>query len=179
MLSPVLATSPAPAGEFVQWEHAFSAGELAAIEKYGDGLALVAGIGWIERKPETAWLTQRLEDMVLRLNAEFFRYDLFGLSESFQYTVSDGSEGGGFDWRNDHGPAPGESRKISLCLQLSGEGAYQGGDLELHCDGHVQSAPRTRGTLIAFPSYMLHRVTPVRTGARKSLHLWAVGPQFR
>ena len=179
MLSPVLTTSPAPAGEFVRWDDAFSAAELAAIEKYGDGLAHAAGIGWIERIPETVWLYQRLEDMVLRLNAEFFHYELFGLSELFQYTASDGSRDGDFDWRKDHGHAPGEPRKISLSLQLSGENAYQGGDLELHSSGHVQTAPRARGTLIAFPSYVLQRVTPIRAGVRKSLVVWATGPEFQ
>lgn len=176
MLSSVLATSPAPAGEFVRWDDAFSAAELAAIERYGDGL--ITNVAWIERKPATAWLYQRLEELVLRLNAEFFRYELFGLSESFQYTINDSSEGGHFDWHKDHGNdrAP---RKISLSLQLSDGNAYQGSDLELHSGCQVQAAPRTRGTLIAFPSYVLRRVTPTRSGVRKSLLAWAVGPEFR
>lgn len=195
MLSSVLATSPAPAGEFVQWNDVFSAAELAAIEKCGDGLTArkadlpgrradhdnirIANVAWIERESETAWLYHRLEEIVLRLNAEFFRYDLFGLSESFQYTIYNDSEGGHFDWHKDHGNDREESRKISLSLQLSDANAYQGSDLELHSDGHVQAAPRTRGTLIAFPSYVLHRVTPIRSGVRKSLMVWAAGPEFR
>jgi PKHD-type hydroxylase len=195
MLSSLSATSPAPAGEFVLWENAFSAAELAAIEKYGDSLTRqkadlsgrragtddirIANVAWIEREPQIAWLYQRLDDIVLRLNAQFFRYEMFGLAESFQYAVYDGSEGGHFDWHKDHGDAREQPRKISLSLQLSDGNAYLGSDLELHSDGQVQTAPRTRGALIAFPSYVLHRVTPIQRGLRKSLVMWAVGPDFR
>ena len=195
MLSSVCATSPAPAGEFVQWEDAFSAAELAAIEKYGDSLTRrkadlsgrragydnirITHVAWIEREPATAWLYQRLEDIVLRLNAEFFRYELFGLAESLQYTVYDGSEGGHFDWHKDHGNTREEPRKISLSLQLSQGNAYEGCDLQLQSAGHIQTAPRSRGALIAFPSYALHRVTPIQRGVRKSLVIWAAGPEFR
>lgn len=195
MLSSVLAAAPVSAGEFVQWDDAFSAAELAAIEKYGDSLTpqkadlsdirtgyddiRITTVAWIEREPETVWLHQRLEEIVLRLNAEFFRYELFGLSEKFQYTVYNGPEGSHFDWHRDNGNVHVEPRKISLSLQLSDGAAYQGCDLELHSAGHVQTAPRTRGTLIAFPSYVLHRVTPIRSGVRKSLVIWAAGPEFR
>lgn len=195
MLSSLSTTSPALAGEFVQWEGVFSAGELAVIERYGDGLTRqkaglsgrragyddirITNVAWIEREPQTAWLYQRLEDIVLRLNVEFFRYELFGLAESLQYTVYDGSEGGHFDWHKDHGNAHEEPRKISLSLQLSHGDAYEGCDLQLYADGDIQSALRSHGTLIAFPSYALHRVTPIKRGVRKSLVIWAAGPEFR
>jgi PKHD-type hydroxylase len=38
---------------------------------------------------------------------------------------------------------------------------------------------RARGTVIAFPSYVLHRVTPIIAGTRKSLVVWITGPKFR
>ena len=40
-------------------------------------------------------------------------------------------------------------------------------------------AEKARGTLIAFPSYVLHRVAPVTSGIRKSLVIWVAGPEFR
>lgn len=194
MLSPRPAATPVPAGEYVVWENAFSTAELQTIESYGDSLAQqkadlsgkradydairVTRVAWIERKAETAWLYGRLEEMVLRLNEQYFKYELYGLAESFQYTVYHGSEGGYFDWHKDHGNAHEEPRKISLSLQLSEGDAYEGCDLELH-GADVQVAPRTRGTMIAFPSYMLHRVTPIVSGIRKSLVIWAAGPEFR
>jgi hypothetical protein len=39
--------------------------------------------------------------------------------------------------------------------------------------------PRERGTVIAFPSCVLHRVTPITAGTRKSLVVWITGPKFR
>jgi PKHD-type hydroxylase len=40
-------------------------------------------------------------------------------------------------------------------------------------------APRTRSAIIAFPSLFLHRVTPIVSGVRKALVIWATGPAFR
>lgn len=44
---------------------------------------------------------------------------------------------------------------------------------------HIQVAPRDKGTVIIFPSYILHRVTPVTKGVRKSLAVWISGPRFK
>jgi PKHD-type hydroxylase len=43
----------------------------------------------------------------------------------------------------------------------------------------IQPAPRERGAVIIFPSYVLHRVTRVTRGVRKSLVVWVTGPNFR
>lgn len=174
MLSPRPAAAPIQAGEFVVWENAFSASDLDAIEQHGDVLADAAGIGWIERGPQTDWLYQRMEEIALRINAQFFQYELFGLAARMRY----GAQNSATDWHTDHDDARDEPRKISLCLQLSQDDAWQGGDLELH--GHaLQAAPRGRGTLVAFPAYVLQRVTPFVLGSRKSLTVWASGPEFR
>jgi PKHD-type hydroxylase len=37
----------------------------------------------------------------------------------------------------------------------------------------------TKGMAWFFPSYMLHRVTPVTKGVRRSLVLWVGGPEFK
>ena len=36
-----------------------------------------------------------------------------------------------------------------------------------------------RGSATLFPSYLLHRVTPVEAGERHSMTIWAHGPAFR
>ena len=72
-----------------------------------------------------------------------------------------------------------EPRKISLSLQLTDPSCYRGCDLVLEAGDGPYSAERTRGTLIAFPSYVLHRVTPIESGIRKSLVIWVAGPEFR
>ena len=182
-------------GPLVVWKNAFTAKEVETIVAYGDQLkpmkAELAGrkdaidhlritrVAWILKQPEIQWLHARLEEMVLRINAQFYRYDLFGLNEPFQYTIYDAGEGGYYKWHVDMGEKNYEPRKISLSLQLSDPSDYEGGDLELEVGDGPVSAEKAVGTLIAFPSYVLHRVTPVTAGLRKSLVIWVAGPEFR
>jgi PKHD-type hydroxylase len=79
------------------------------------------------------------------------------------------------------GDAHDPPRKLSLSLQLSDAAQYEGGALQLYgaSNGRIETAPRTRGTVIAFPSYVLHRVTPVTKGTRKAVIAWCSGPKFR
>ena len=51
--------------------------------------------------------------------------------------------------------------------------------LEIRPDSNVQAMPRGQGTAVIFPSFVLHRVTPVTQGTRWSLTLWSHGPAFR
>ena len=177
------------------WKDVFTAKELAAIEALGEALmpmrAEITGrkdrtdhmritrVAWMERNSGTAWLYARLEEMVMHLNQQFYRFDLYGVVEAFQYTVYDGQEGGHYNWHVDLGGSDVEPRKISLSLQLSDPSRYEGCDLVLEAGNGAYAAERARGTLIAFPSYVLHRVTPIESGTRKSLVIWVSGPEFR
>ena len=181
----------------VVWKDALTPKEVDAIIAYGDGLspmkAEIAGrkqqnndqlritrVAWVEhQRPEIIWLHRRLSELVLQLNAEFYRYDLFGLNEAFQYTVYEGAEGGHYGWHVDMGDVNFEPRKISLSLQLSDPSDYEGGTLVLQAGDDELVVEKARGTLIAFPSFVLHRVLPVTSGTRKSLVVWVAGPEFR
>ena len=89
------------------------------------------------------------------------------------------SEASHFGWHVDQAEAP-FPRKISFSLQLSDASAYEGCDLEIFNGSREPVAvPRGRGLLIIFPSYAMHRVTPIRSGTRKALVFWAAGPRFR
>jgi PKHD-type hydroxylase len=193
-----LGGSPVLSGALVAWQGLFTDAELDAIVRLGDGLALekaelsVGGAGyenvratqvaWLERSPETEALYRRLEDAVLALNARFFRFDLSGLA-SLQYALYGGPQGGHFDWHKDYGRDPAdpsrEPRKLTLSLQLSDPSDYEGCELQVRAGNAIDIAPKARGTLVAFPANVLHQVTPILSGARKALVLWAVGPEFR
>ena len=54
-----------------------------------------------------------------------------------------------------------------------------GGDLELLYGTEPQKLAKARGTFIVFPSFMLHRVTPVTRGTRWSLVAWIAGARWR
>ena len=71
-------------------------------------------------------------------------------------------------------------RKLSFVLQLSDPDDYEGGNLQLLDEaGNSYIAPRQRGTVILFDSRTQHRVQKVRTGVRKSLVGWTVGPRWK
>lgn len=71
-------------------------------------------------------------------------------------------------------------RKLSFSLQLSDPNDYTGGEVQfLDNTGKTFFAPKQRGTLIIFDSRTKHRVRRVRSGLRKSLVGWAVGPRWK
>jgi PKHD-type hydroxylase len=179
---------------FTTWNGAFTAQELDAIVAYGDALRQAeatlldsadAGqnsfrstrISWIEESQETLWLFQKLVGAASTINQQAYCFDL-GALESLQYTVYLAGEGSHYDWHVDHGRTP-RRRKLSLVLQLSAPADYDGCELQIYASNQIDTAPKTRGTLIAFPSYTLHRVTPITAGMRKSLVMWCSGPRFR
>jgi PKHD-type hydroxylase len=43
----------------------------------------------------------------------------------------------------------------------------------------INPVPRDQGTIIVFPSTMLHRVSPITKGIRRSVVGWAMGPPLR
>jgi len=73
----------------------------------------------------------------------------------------------------------GETRKLSMSLLLNEPGVdFEGGELQFQV-GTVPDTPDTpKGRIIAFPSFMLHRVAPLTRGVRRSLVVWVTGPKF-
>ena len=124
------------------------------------------------------WVYQRLTDVVSALNDQFFKFDLFGFTEGLQFTEYK-APGGKYDAHVDT-IYNGVIRKLSIVVQLTDESKYQGCDLELLDDGERNPAklPRKQGSLIAFPSYSIHRVTPITKGTRNSLVGWISGKPF-
>ena len=125
------------------------------------------------------WLYDRLMDCIAEANEVMWNFDLHGLTDSIQYTEYDGTEEGFYGWHVDIGPRELALRKVSLVVQLSDPSEYEGGELHLKTGSNETTTPNMRGTVIVFPSYLLHRVTPVTSGLRKSLVLWAGGSRLR
>ena len=69
------------------------------------------------------------------------------------------------------------TRKLSFTVQLSDPFAYTGGALEFI--ELAEPAGRQQGAVVVFPSYAVHRVTPVTSGERVALVGWLHGPPFR
>jgi PKHD-type hydroxylase len=83
-----------------------------------------------------------------------------------------------YDWHVDVGGGVLSTRKISIVIQLDHPTDYEGGDLILKRGAGDEPVFKQKGSVVMFPSYMLHRVTPVTGGLRRTAVLWATGPHF-
>lgn len=184
---------------YVEWKNAFSEDEIKKIINLGENLPLNdAGIvpdkdktvvnldfrrsktSWIDPNNQSEWLFRKIAFLVREVNSDFYRFDIDGLYESLQYTIYNASDKGHYDWHTDIGVYGSDSvtRKISMSLLLTNPDEFEGGDLEIWGSRYVV-APKEKGNPIFFPSYSLHKVSPITTGIRKSLVVWIGGPAFR
>lgn len=139
-----------------------------------------ATLAWLDEAEGAAWVGDRIADLVRDANRRAFGFDLTEFAESAQVAQYPATIGGHFDWHADIGDGPvARRRKLTLVIQLSEPETYEGGALEIMPSAHIVTAPRARGSAVLFPSFLLHRVTPVTEGARASLTQWVHGPAFR
>lgn len=123
---------------------------------------------------EAGWLFERL-DGLFRKGADAFALPVGPIGEDIQILRYD--PGDHFaTWHSDAGLDSVERRRISMSVELSDRGDYEGGELEVVPDlvGRPQTLPR--GSAQLFPSRALHRVTPVTSGTRWALVAWTGAP---
>lgn len=132
------------------------------------------------RETETEWLYDIVWDLFTQFNQEY-GFNLSGGIETPMQIMKYG-EGGCIDWHIDDINRTGKEktvvRKLSMSIQLSAADAYSGGDFEF-AGLQTDSFTRIVGTAICFPSYCVHRITPLTSGERLSLLCFALGPAFR
>lgn len=133
-------------------------------------------IFWLPKTDEFVELYKTFHQLIGKCNDEFYSFRISEITEHIQYTVYNSNDEGHYDWHVDMGPGKAR-RKLSLVCQLSDPSEYEGGELQINT-GKVLVAEKEKGTVIIFPSYLLHRVTPVTKGIRRSLVLWIEGPAF-
>lgn len=135
-------------------------------------------IAWLDSSDTRwSWVFRRLTDVAQHINQQFWQFDLSYI-ESLQYTEYH-SPGGHYDLHIDQMNSGIHNRKLSFTVQLTAPEEYQGGDLEFVTGVTGDTARRDQGTVILFPSYVLHRVSAVTEGSRQSLVGWICGPKFR
>lgn len=127
--------------------------------------------------PETDWIFQRMASVINEINTQYFGFELTGLNEGLQFTRYT-APGEHYDWHVDRGYA-GRTRKLSVSVLLNDPAEYKGGNLQFQFGRQPDKAPQEHGMGIFFPSYTLHRVTPITKGIRYSLVCWVEGPPFR
>lgn len=133
-------------------------------------------VSWIHPNQQTEWIYRKITDIVMSLNNSFFKFDLFGLTETLQFTKYTAPDGN-YDKHTDAAVNM-LVRKLSFTLQLSDPKDYEGGDLLLHIGPSPAIMEKKQGEVSVFPSYTLHEVTPVTKGTRYSLVAWVTGKPF-
>jgi PKHD-type hydroxylase len=171
------------------WNNAFSKDECQTIINIAKDKGLITGttqeetnvrdskISWLYPIDNMDWVFRRVTDITLNLNERFFNFDLFGINEGFQFTnyqAPSGKYGKHVD-RAINIPV----RKLSISIQLTNPEEYEGGEIKLYDAKKETVMDKTQGTLILFPSYVLHEVMPVTKGERNSLVTWVTGKQFK
>ena len=174
------------------WNNAFTKEECQTIINIAKDKGLIKGttfnddkiknvrdskISWLYPVDGIDWVFRRVTDISLNLNERFFKFDLFGLNEGFQFTNYEAPSGkyGKHVDRAINMPV----RKLSISIQLTNPEEYEGGELKLY-DGEEETVmSKEQGTLVMFPSYVLHEVMPVTKGERNSLVTWVTGKQFK
>lgn len=179
---------------YYYYANAFTPEEIIQIRELGDSLktqkAVTGGegegtvsdyriseIAWIDENPNSSWLYNKIANYALDANQQMWNFDIWGYFDQLQYTIYYGN-GGHYDWHADLGPGI-SNRKLSCVLQLSDPQEYDGGELQMNIGSSIISVPKGLGTLCFFPSFLLHRVTPLTSGVRKSLVTWLAGANLR
>jgi PKHD-type hydroxylase len=135
-------------------------------------------IKWLSNSPKTEWLYDKLMDLAVIANKELWNFDLVSMVDSIQYTEY--HEGGGhYGYHLDIGAGSASLRKVSIVVQLSDPADYDGGQFEVLRGMNPEPLPNTQGAVLLFPSYVMHRVTPVTRGTRRSLVIWVGGSHYR
>ena len=140
---------------------------------------------WIDDQ----WIYQTIHPYIHEANKKAgwnFQWDW---SESCQFTKYNLNQY--YDWHCDSAIKEGDNkkiRKLSVTVTLSDPKEYKGGELEFDFRNmDPDKKPNIRkckeilpkGSLVVFPSFVWHRVCPVKSGERNSLVIWNLGWPFK
>ena len=125
------------------------------------------------RLPIESYIGTQLNYIILDLN-ETFNYRLSCIQD-IQYLEY--KEGDYYDWHSDVSDGLSSLRKISISYVLNND--FQGGDLEFFHGGETYVIDAKEESLIAFTSFINHRVKKVTQGVRKALVVWVNGESWR
>lgn len=142
-----------------------------------------------------SWIYKILNPYIIEANKQMkLNYEVSN-NEVCQFTIYE--QGHHYGWHQDIWPEAypethndpdvrNKNRKISSVLALNSNDEYEGGVLQIALD-EFHTPKRviekvdlsTTGSLVVFPSYLWHRVTPVTKGIRYSLVMWTLGADFK
>ena len=133
-------------------------------------------VSWIYPTGQNLWMYDRIGHYAQEANTYRWRMDVGGFQEPLQFSHY-GPDGGHYDWHLDIGQMKPSLRKLSFSLIL--QNADEGGELAFKTAPKEEIVPVSPGTIIFFPSYILHKVKPVTAGNRYSIVGWLGGEHYR
>jgi PKHD-type hydroxylase len=161
--------------------------DLKSLQKKRD-----SNIVWMRDK----WIYKEILPYVEIANKKAgWNFDL-NFSESCQFTKYSSNQH--YGWHCDSWDRPynkpdspkehGKIRKLSVTCSLSNPEDYQGGELEFNFNDPEKDKKQNirkcteilpRGSIVVFPSFVWHRVCPVKKGTRYSLVIWNLGYPYK
>lgn len=143
-------------------------------------------VAFFSRNNKTSWIFDRLNFNIDDINEKFYNFDLNGY-RSIQYSRYDSANLGKYDFHMDlsfkkANESEAELRKMSVVVMLSDPKTdFSGGEFQFNASSEHKASVINlkKGSILLFPSFLIHRVKEVTQGVRKTLVLWVVGPKFR
>ena len=149
-----------------------------------------SNIAWLSQD----WIYRTVHPYIQAANEKAgwnFQWDK---SETCQFTKY--TKGQFYDWHADSEVEPyktndnsnGKIRKLSVTISLNDAKEYKGGRLEFATRNKSPAKKEKffickeileQGSIVIFPSFVWHRVTPVTKGTRYSLVIWNIGYPYK
>ena len=137
-------------------------------------------VGWVDFSEQNQHIWHKIAQVVSEINSKFFHINLTGFYEDMQLSEYSGAYQGHYNWHTDACPSDNKvPRKLSMVLMLSEPEEYEGGELQFKVSDKDETLEMKLGRAWFFPSYLLHRVTPVTKGVRKTAVLWVGGEPWK
>jgi PKHD-type hydroxylase len=143
------------------------------------------------RSSEVCWIVDNdinnlIDRCAYKANRSDYGFNLSHMQRDIQFARYDSKYEGHYNWHIDTfwGNPSKFDRKLTVIVQLSDSNDYEGGDLLIdNTNSFTEQVSnlndiREKGTVIVFPSFLRHKVTPVTSGVRESLVSWIEGPKF-
>jgi PKHD-type hydroxylase len=126
-------------------------------------------------------LLKKFSQAIIHANNQNFKFNIFPVQNNdiLNYNVYNSEDSAEYSWHMDGVKDQNFDIKLTALLNLSAV-EYTGGDFSFFYNGPVDIPEfKSTGSILIFPAWVPHRVTPVLSGQRISLAQFISGPLLR
>jgi hypothetical protein len=125
--------------------------------------------------PQNVGIGATLASTALNANSYWWKYNITHSNQTELLIYKpDGHYAAHIDTFHEHSD---NVRKLTALAFLNDD--FEGGKFYIQTSHERYYPPQKKGTIVVFPSYMLHGVEPVTKGIRYSVVSWMAGPYFK